>query len=77
MPLSTLKLRDGEWSYSIVYAEIATAKDWGRTPSEFRSLSEEDRAMMIAYTRATGKMRAWERQEQEREMDRIAAKNRR
>lgn len=42
---------------------MATAYDWGRTPSEFWALGEPDKAYMTAYTRQRGRMVAWENME--------------
>ena len=51
-----------------MYAAVDTAKDWGKTPTEFFALDEDDKAMMIAYSRDTARMRAWEAHEQEKAM---------
>ena len=41
---------------------VQTAREWGRTPSEFAALPYDDQVYMMALTRTEGKMRAWERQ---------------
>ena len=40
--------------------EVQTAKAWGKLPSEFDSLSEEDRAWMMALGRTEGGMRGYD-----------------
>ena len=56
----------------MAFAEIGAAQDWGLTPGAFRALDEEDRALMMAHSRSAATMRAWEQQEQEREMKRAS-----
>ena len=34
------------------------AKEWDKTPSEFKALSDEDKAMMIAYEETKAEMRS-------------------
>ena len=41
---------------------VQTAREWGKTPSEFAALPYDDQVFMMALTRTEGKMRAWERQ---------------
>ena len=38
--------------------EIAVAKEWGMIPSEFRRLSDEDKAYMIAHEEAEAQISA-------------------
>ena len=40
--------------------ELATAKAWGRIPSQWDKLSREDRAEMMAYEWAESIMRQWD-----------------
>ncbi len=39
-------------------SEITVAKEWGMTPSEFRRLSDEDKAYMIAFEEANAQISA-------------------
>jgi len=47
----------GEWEHSTIFTEVHTAKDWGMTPKQFRSLEPEEQAEMIAHDRAWSEMR--------------------
>ena len=38
--------------------DVAVAKEWDKTPSEFKALSDEDKAMMIAYEETKAEMRS-------------------
>jgi hypothetical protein len=59
-PLGELRVDGGEWTHTVRMSEALTAKAWGLTPSQFRGLSDEDAAEMMAVERVTSKMRAWE-----------------
>jgi len=56
---------------------VDTAHEWGERPSAL-GLCEpgEDLAVMQGYTDAVTRMRAWENQEQEREMKRRSRRRR-
>ena len=36
--------------------EVAVAKEWGLTPSQFKQLSSEDQASMIAFEEVTSEI---------------------
>jgi len=55
---------------------MEAAHDWGMPRSTFMALSDEDRAWAMAYTATRARMRAWELQEQEREMERASRRGR-
>lgn len=55
-----MKPPESPWKHSTLLERAQVAKDWGKTPSEFDALSMLDKAVMIAYTRTTGQMAAWE-----------------
>lgn len=44
----------------MTFSILETAKEWGRTPEEFRALPEEEQAEMIALCNASNKMRAYD-----------------
>jgi hypothetical protein len=68
--LNSLALNNGDWTYSAYFASVDVIHDWGRLPSEFGLCRpEDDMAVMTAFTSAVSHMRAWEHQEQEREME--------
>jgi hypothetical protein len=50
--------------------EVKTARAWGKSPSEFDSLPESDRALMIEFEIELSAMQAHEQREQEREAKR-------
>ena len=56
------------WSTSSLFNQISTAKDWGLIPSQFFALDKADKVLMMAHTKATGDMQAYEdyRNEQRR-----------
>ena len=76
-PLQNLTTRKGNWRYSEYFALVDTAHEWGERPSAL-GLCEpgEDLAVMQGYTDAVTRMRAWENQEQEREMKRRSRRRR-
>mgnify|MGYP000850450897 FL=1 len=73
-PLRQLKLKQGSWWHSARFSEVATAHDWGLTPSEFDAKPDVDKATMIAYTASVGMMQAWESQKQSEEMRKKSSK---
>jgi len=46
--------------------QYKTAKAWGRTPSEWRLLGKEDKAVMMAFDRAEGAIESWYGEEMEK-----------
>lgn len=46
----------GKWAHSRRMTEVGVAKEWNKSLSEFRVLSDEDKAEMIAYEEATADM---------------------
>ena len=46
---------------------MSVAKAWGVLPSVWESLDEDDKALMIAFERASGTIAAYDRQVDERE----------
>ena len=48
----------GNWLHSKFMLYAAVAKEWGMTPGQFKKLSDEDKAMMIAYEETKAEMRA-------------------
>lgn len=57
---------------------VDTAHDWGYKPSEFGLCLEEDNlSVMSAFTATTSRMRGWENDEQEREMEKHKPKGKR
>ena len=65
--LEQLKFKPGNWNYSIRYSEAHTAKEWGMIPSQFRLLSDEDKATMIAFEIVSNKIQEYEQQVQQAE----------
>jgi len=51
------------------YMQYKTAKDWGKTPSEWRLLSKNDKTIMMAFDRAEGMIESWHSEEMEKRMD--------
>lgn len=76
-PLRQLRLKQGSWWHSARFSEVATARDWGLTPSEFDARPEADRAEMMAYTASVGLMQAWEEQQRAKEMEKNKPKGKR
>ncbi len=68
--LQQLHLRKGEWSYSTEFAVMEAANSLGMTRSAFLALDEEDQAYQMAFLATKSRMRSWESQEQEREIER-------
>jgi len=69
-PISSLTLHDGDWSFSQYFALVDTCHEWGRLPSDFGLCGkDDDLAVMAAYSGTVSRMRAWEQQEQEREIE--------
>lgn len=61
--LSDLYLGESDgvgWIHSMRLTEVRTAKEWGLSPSQFRSLSMEDQAEMVAHDRVTDQMARYE-----------------
>jgi hypothetical protein len=54
---------------------VDTAHDWGFSPTQFRALSDEDRAEMMAYLITTRKMQAFEHQLAEKEARKAQTRN--
>lgn len=52
----------------MAYLETKARQEWGATLDQWETLPEEERANMLAFTRANLKMAAWEIQEREREI---------
>jgi len=50
----------GSWEHSLIFSEAHTAKEWGMTPSQFRELSHNDKAEMIAHDRIYSVMQSYE-----------------
>ncbi len=48
---------------------MGVAKAWGLLPSQWDALDEDDKAMMLAYERASATMQAYDRQIAEREAE--------
>lgn len=48
--------------------QYKTAKAWGKTPSEWRLLNKEDKAIMMAFDRAEGAIENWYGEEMEKQM---------
>jgi hypothetical protein len=61
----------GAWKHSKIFAEIHTAKEWHMSPSQFSALSDNDKALMIAYDRAFGDMQAYENYLQIKETEKL------
>lgn len=60
----------GHWQYADYFARIDTCFQWHIRPSEMGLCEpEEDFGVMMAYTRSTAKMRAWEGKQQEEELE--------
>lgn len=53
---------------------MEAAQRWGLTPSQWDSLSSEDRAQMVAYVRVTSAMAAWDAQVAQEEWKRLSKK---
>ena len=53
-------LPPGQWWIAARFNELMTARAWGRTPSEWDSLSTDDRAEMMALEWSEAIMRQWD-----------------
>ena len=72
-----LRIKRGLWWHSRRLIELKTARAWHvPTPGAWDSLPDEDRAQMMALSIAEGKIAAWERQQQEREIRRMKRRQR-
>lgn len=75
MPLRNLGTTRGNWRYSEFFSAVDTAHDWNRLPSELGLCdSEEDLAVMMAYTDTVSRMNAKVSKEQEAELARLRNK---
>jgi len=67
IPLRNLDAGKGNWFHSTRFSEVRTAKDWGKSPSEFDVLAESDKAEMMAYSATVAKMEAYEYRRQRKQ----------
>ena len=64
--LKDLPQEAARWFHSQRFAEVKTARAWGKTPSEFDALPESDRALMMEFELELSAMQAHEQREHER-----------
>ena len=68
--MEELNLEPGHWSHSFLMSDVDVAYEWGgMSPSQFRALSDQDKAEMSTYLDQKRKMTAYEIQEQRREAE--------
>ena len=73
--LRQIHLKDGDWSYTAFFEAVSVAHDWHVKPSELGICPpEDDPAVMAAYTRTMGRMRAKEREEEEARAEKARVK---
>lgn len=70
-------MSEGNWTFGRVYLETSAAEKWGLPPSEFRKLSEEDQAEMMAKIRVDAKRAAVDAYKREEHSVLVAAKGKR
>jgi hypothetical protein len=65
--LDDIHLPAGEWSYTPFFMAVDAAHEWGyQRYSDFEQLSDNDKAVAMAYTKTVKLMRAVEMEEQAR-----------
>lgn len=69
MALSELVLDKGDWSYDLSFLEMEARAQFGA--AYFDSVPVERQGDMMGYISASRKMRAYDLQEQKREMERM------
>ena len=70
-PLADLPQEKSGWTTGMRISEMQTARAWGKLPTEFDNLPEDEKAWMMALQKTEGKMRGYDvyRSEERRKAD--------